>query len=66
MNYVIAVAFVAIIASLAFALLFMMKDKGKTNRMVNALTLRIGLSVALFLFILFAYKMGWVQPKGIG
>jgi len=37
----------------------------KTNRMVRALALRVALSVALFLFILISYKLGWIQPTGI-
>jgi hypothetical protein len=35
------------------------------KRMARALALRVGLSVALFLFILFSYWMGWIQPTGI-
>jgi len=33
--------------------------------MVRALALRVGLSIALFAFILIAYQMGWIQPTGI-
>ena len=43
----------------------MIKDQGKSNRMVNSLTVRIGLSVALFLFVLFANQMGWIQSTGL-
>ena len=42
-----------------------MKDKGKSNRTVTALAWRVGLSIALFLFILFSYWMGWIQDTGI-
>jgi hypothetical protein len=42
-----------------------MRDKGGTNRTVNALTVRIGLSIVLFLFVLFAHYMGWIQSTGI-
>ena len=52
-------------ASLASALVYLMRDKGTTNRTVNALTVRIGLSVALFLFVLFAHHMGWIESTGI-
>jgi len=37
----------------------------KTSRMVNALALRVGISVALFLFILLAWQLGWIQPTGL-
>jgi hypothetical protein len=53
-----------IIASLASAFLYLMRDKGGTNRTVNALTVRIGLSIVLFLFVLFAHYMGWIQSTG--
>ena len=66
MRYVVIIAFVFILGSLASALVFMMKDKGKSNRMVNALAMRVGFSVLLFLFVLFCYKMGWIQYTGIG
>ncbi|MBA2722039.1 MAG: DUF2909 domain-containing protein [Methylibium sp.] len=39
--------------------------KPKSNRMLHALALRIGLSVALFVFILVAYKLGWIEPTGL-
>ncbi|MBO9536568.1 twin transmembrane helix small protein [Herbaspirillum sp.] len=65
MKIVVAIAFILILASLASALVFLMRDKGKSNRTVQALTLRVGFSVALFLFILLSYKLGWIQPTGI-
>ena len=65
MKIVVAIGFILIIGSLASALIFLMRDKGKSNRTVNALALRVGLSITLFLLILFAYKMGWIAPTGI-
>jgi Protein of unknown function (DUF2909) len=65
MTILIPVAFLLIIGCLAFALVFLMKDKGKTNRTVYALTMRIALSICLFGFILLAHKMGWIHPTGI-
>jgi hypothetical protein len=47
------------------ALFFLMRDKGRSNRTVQALAMRVGLSITLFLLVLFAYKMGWIQPTGI-
>jgi branched-subunit amino acid transport protein AzlD len=65
MKIFIAVAFVLIIASLGSALFFLMRDKGKSNRTVQALAMRVGLSVTLFLLVLAAYKLGWIQPTGL-
>ncbi len=65
MKILIPVAFLFIIGSLAFALVFLMKDKGKTNRTVHALALRVALSICLFAIILVSYKLGWIHPTGI-
>jgi branched-subunit amino acid transport protein AzlD len=63
MRIIIIIAFIGIIASLGSALVFLVRDRGATNRTVNALTVRISLSVLLFLFILFSYWMGWIEPR---
>jgi hypothetical protein len=63
MKAMIAVFLVGILCALAAALLFLLRDRGTTNRTVNALTLRVSLSVALLLFIWFSYWMGWIQPR---
>ena len=69
MKILIALAFVAILAALAGAGLFMLRDgrdgKPKTGRMMRALALRVALSVLLFVSILLSYWMGWIQPTGI-
>jgi hypothetical protein len=44
---------------------FMMKDKGKSDRIVHALALRVGFSVLLFVLLLIAHYLGWIQPTGI-
>ncbi|MHB0921435.1 MAG: hypothetical protein B7X46_09330 [Thiomonas sp. 15-66-11] len=65
MDIIVVIAFILILASLFSGLYFVMKDKGKSNRAVNALTFRIGFSILLFLFILVSYKLGWIHPTGI-
>ncbi len=65
MKILVAVAFILIIASLGSALVFMMRDKGRSNRTVHALALRVGFSVLLFALLLVAYRLGWIQPTGI-
>jgi hypothetical protein len=65
MKIIVAIAFVLIIGSLASALFFLMRDKGKTDRTVWALTMRVGISVALFVLLLLAYRLGYIQPTGI-
>lgn len=65
MKWIILVAFVLIIGSLASAMIFLIRDRGRTRNTLRALAWRIGLSVALFVFILFAHYMGWIQPTGV-
>jgi hypothetical protein len=55
----------AIIASLAFGLRYMFKP-GDGSKMAKALTVRIALSVALFVLLLLAWAFGLIQPHGLG
>jgi hypothetical protein len=66
MKVVIALVFAGILVALGSALLFLVRDRGATSRTVNALTVRVALSVALLLFIWFSYWMGWIQPTRYG
>lgn len=69
MGYLVIIAFVAIIASLGAALYFMMKDgrdgAAKTNHMARALAFRVGFSILLFICVLIAWHLGYIQPTGI-
>ncbi|MCU0943139.1 MAG: twin transmembrane helix small protein [Hydrogenophaga sp.] len=74
MKILVVVAFVAIIGSLVAALVFMMRggvsegDDGQPPRqrhMAKALAFRVGFSVLLFVVVLIAYFMGWIQPTGL-
>ena len=65
MKYLILLFFIFIVYSLGSALYYMMKDQGGSKRMVKALTLRIGVSLLLFVFILFSFWMGWIKPTGV-
>ena len=69
MTYIIILALLAIIGTLVFAGISMIRDgrdgKPKSNAMMRALALRVGISVALFLCILAAYQLGWIRPTGL-
>ncbi len=58
MRYVVIAVLVLIVASLASALFFVMRDRSNSTRAVKALALRVGLSVALFLFLMGGYYFG--------
>ncbi len=57
--------FLAIVASLASALVFMVKDRGRSDRTAKALTLRIGVSVCLFALLFILWWLGIITPHGI-
>jgi uncharacterized membrane-anchored protein len=63
---IIVLIFLGIVGSLASGLLYLVKDKGQTDRTVKALTVRIALSVALFALLLVMFSMGLINPHGIG
>ncbi len=69
MKYWVILAFVAIFGSLATALVFMLKKntngKSREQKMSFALALRVGFSILLFISILLAWKLGYIQPTGI-
>lgn len=65
MKILVAIAFLLIFISLGSALVYLMKDKGKSNRTVKALAFRVGFSISLFILILVAHYFGLIQPTGI-
>lgn len=54
-----------VIFSLGQALFYLIKDEGKSDRMVKALSWRIGLSVFIFLLLLIGQAVGLIQPHGL-
>jgi hypothetical protein len=64
-KILIVTVLAAIITSLAFGLFNMLKVKGRSKHMVSALTVRIALSVLLFILLLAAYMTGLIQPHAI-
>lgn len=69
MKILMLVAFIGILGALASAGVFMMRDgrdgKPKSGNMMRALAMRVAISVLLFACILFAWWMGWIEPRGV-
>ncbi len=63
MKIVVILLLLAIIASLFSGLFFVYKDKGESNRAVISLTIRIVLSLLVFLILVGSYFFGLV-PGG--
>jgi ABC-type uncharacterized transport system YnjBCD permease subunit len=74
MSIVFALVFIVILGALAAAGYFMLRSSGqdsgeadqaaKNSRMARALTIRIGVSVVLFICVLIAWKFGYLKPTG--
>jgi Protein of unknown function (DUF2909) len=58
MRYVVIGILLAIVASLGSAAFFMVRDRSGSSRMVKALAIRVGLAVALFVFLMAGYYFG--------
>ncbi|OGA26157.1 MAG: hypothetical protein A3I02_07370 [Betaproteobacteria bacterium RIFCSPLOWO2_02_FULL_67_26] len=63
MKFVVILFLVFIVASLGSALYFMVKDKGQGERTVRALTVRITLSVVLFVLLMLGFYFGFITGK---
>ncbi len=64
-KYLIAAVLIAIVISLGMGLFFLLTDKGESKRMVHSLTVRIGLSVVLFVLLFIAWYFGLIQPHPV-
>ena len=62
--FILVIMFI-IAAALASGLVFLVRDGNKTKRTVHALTMRIALSLGLFVFLLLAYHANWLRPHGV-
>lgn len=63
---IIALLFIVfILASLASALYYLIKDKGHSDRTVKMLTVRVALSLTLFLVLMGGYYFGFIPQGGL-
>ena len=63
-KFIVILLLIFIMISLFSGLFFLVKDKGQTKRLVNALTIRIGLSVFAFVLLMAAGFTGLITPHG--
>ncbi|MEY3200581.1 MAG: hypothetical protein RIR70_131 [Pseudomonadota bacterium] len=64
MRIIVILFLLAIIGSLASALVFLYKDRGQnSHRMFRALAFRVGLSLSLFLLLCAGYYFGLIQGR---
>ncbi len=61
----IIINFFLILLSLGSGIFFLAKDDGKSNRVVTSLTIRVTLSITLFILLFAGYYFGDLKPHGI-
>lgn len=55
----------AIVVSLGVALYQLATGRGDSGAMLRSLTVRVGLSLALFVLLMIAWRLGWISPHGV-
>lgn len=63
MKIVVIIFIILILMSLGSALYFLVKDKGQSDRTVKALTIRIGLSILLFVALMLGFYFGLIPGR---
>jgi hypothetical protein len=62
---IIILFMIFIFGSLTSGLYFLVRDRGTTTRAVKSLTVRISLSVVLFLLLMLGFATGILKPTGL-
>ena len=65
MRFVVLAFLAIILLSLGSALYYLIRDKGTSERTVKALTLRIGLSMTLFILLMLGHYFGLIPKSGL-
>ena len=63
---IVVILLLFILASLGFALVYMLKEPKTSTRMLKSLTWRIGLSLLLFALLIIGAELGWIEPHPSG
>jgi Protein of unknown function (DUF2909) len=64
-KILIVIILFAIVGSRGSALFHLSSGKGDSKKMARALTIRVGLSLALFVLLIVAYYNGLITPHGV-
>lgn len=63
MKIIVLLFIVFILGSLFSALFFLIKDKGQSERVVKALTIRVALSITLFVLLMLGFHFGIIGTR---
>ena len=64
-KILIVVVLAAIVASLGSGLFHLVQDDRQSKKTVNALTVRVALSVTLFILLFIAWQQGLIEPHHV-
>jgi hypothetical protein len=64
-KIIVVVMLLAIVGSLASALVYLYKDGGRGTRTARALTVRVALSISLFVLLMTGFYFGLIPPLGL-
>ena len=62
MKIIVIILLLGIVLSLGSGLFFLTRDNQGSPRLLNALRIRVALSITLVAFLLTAYFAGWIAP----
>ncbi len=63
MRIIVILFIIVILGSLGSALYYMVKDRGTTERTAKALTIRIALSITLFVLLMLGFHFGLITTR---
>ena len=63
MRFIVLAFLAFIVVSLFSGLYYVWKDRGQSDRAVKALTVRVVLSITLFVLLLLGYQLGFFTQK---
>ena len=64
-KFIVVAILLGIISSLGMALIYLVKDRGGSTRVARALTVRIGVSIGLFVLLMVLGATGVISPHGV-
>ena len=65
-KWLVLLIFFAIVLSLVSAMLSLVRGHTEARNMVRALSIRVGLSIFLFMLLWWTWKLGWIEPHAVG
>jgi hypothetical protein len=63
MRIIVILFIIVILGSLGSALYYLVKDRGTSERTAKALTIRIALSITLFLLLMLGFHFGLITTR---